>query len=123
MSSSTTTRLGPDPLSSGDGTRTAIFDLDRTLLPGSSLVPLGRALVRDGVLRPSDLARRRRRRGKLVSQRHLLQAVWGPQYQVETNYLRVYMAKVRSKLEPEPSRARYFITEPGVGYRFQSDGT
>ena len=63
-----------------------------------------------------------RNRGKLVRQRQLLQEVWGPQYQVETNYLRVYMAKVRSKLEPEPSRARYFITEPGVGYRFESTG-
>ncbi len=62
-----------------------------------------------------------RNEGKLVSQRQLLQEVWGPQYQVETNYLRVYMAKVRSKLEPEPARARYFITDPGVGYRFESD--
>ena len=58
--------------------------------------------------------------GKLVSQRQLLQEVWGPRYEVETNYLRVYMAKVRGKLEPDSSRARYFITEPGMGYRFES---
>ena len=58
--------------------------------------------------------------GKLVSQRQLLQEVWGPQYEDETNYLRVYMAQIRRKLEPEPSHPRYFITEPGMGYRFES---
>ncbi len=55
--------------------------------------------------------------GKLVSQRQLLQDVWGPAYGHETNYLRVHMANIRRKLEPEPSRPRYFITEPGMGYR------
>jgi two-component system KDP operon response regulator KdpE len=58
-----------------------------------------------------------RNAGKLVSQRQLLQDVWGPQYGDETNYLRVHMAHIRRKLEPEPSRPRYFITEPGMGYR------
>jgi two-component system KDP operon response regulator KdpE len=57
--------------------------------------------------------------GKLVSQRQLLQEVWGPRYEEETNYLRVYMAQIRRKLEPEPARPRYFITEPGMGYRFE----
>jgi two-component system KDP operon response regulator KdpE len=61
-----------------------------------------------------------RSRGKLVSQRQLLQEVWGPQYSTETNYLRVFMAQVRRKLEPEPARPRYFITEPGMGYRFEA---
>ncbi len=56
--------------------------------------------------------------GKLVSQRQLLQEVWGPQYERETNYLRVYLAQIRRKLEPEPARPRYFITEPRMGYRF-----
>jgi two-component system KDP operon response regulator KdpE len=56
--------------------------------------------------------------GKLVTQRKLLQDVWGPQYEKETNYLRVYMAQIRSKLEPDPSRPRYFITEARMGYRF-----
>jgi two-component system KDP operon response regulator KdpE len=60
-----------------------------------------------------------RNRGRLVSQTQLLQEVWGPQYHDETNYLRVFMAQVRRKLEPEPSRPRYFITEPGMGYRFE----
>ncbi len=58
-------------------------------------------------------------RGKLVDQRRLLQEVWGPQYGEETNYLRVYLAQIRRKLEPTPSRPRYFITEPGMGYRFE----
>ena len=57
--------------------------------------------------------------GQLVSQRQLLQDVWGPGYGDESNYLRVHMAHIRRKLEPEPSRPRYFITEPGMGYRFE----
>lgn len=56
--------------------------------------------------------------GKLVAQRQLLQEVWGPEYETETNYLRVFMAQVRRKLEPEPGHPRYFLTEPGMGYRF-----
>jgi two-component system KDP operon response regulator KdpE len=57
--------------------------------------------------------------GRLLTQRFLLQHVWGPHYERETNYLRVYMAQVRRKLEPDASRPRYFITEPGMGYRFE----
>jgi two-component system KDP operon response regulator KdpE len=60
-----------------------------------------------------------RHSGKLVSQRQLLQEVWGPAYETETNYLRVFIAQVRRKLEPQPSRPRYFVTEPGMGYRFE----
>jgi two-component system, OmpR family, KDP operon response regulator KdpE len=60
-----------------------------------------------------------RHRGKLVSQAQLLREVWGPQYGEETNYLRVFMAQIRRKLEPQPSSPRYFITEPGMGYRFE----
>jgi two-component system KDP operon response regulator KdpE len=56
---------------------------------------------------------------KLVSQRHLLQEVWGPAYETETNYLRVYIAQLRRKLEPDPSRPRHLLTEPGMGYRFE----
>jgi two-component system KDP operon response regulator KdpE len=59
-----------------------------------------------------------RHRGKLVTQQQLLQQVWGPQYEKETHYLRIYMSQIRRKLEPDPSRPRYFITEPGMGYRF-----
>jgi two-component system KDP operon response regulator KdpE len=60
-----------------------------------------------------------RHAGKLVAQKQLLQEVWGPAYERETNYLRVFMAQVRRKLEPEPGRPRYFFTEPGMGYRFE----
>jgi two-component system KDP operon response regulator KdpE len=56
---------------------------------------------------------------KLVTQRQLLQEVWGPQYERETNYLRVYLAQIRRKLEPDPARPRYFITEARMGYRFE----
>jgi DNA-binding response OmpR family regulator len=57
--------------------------------------------------------------GKLVTQRQLLQQVWGLQYEKETNYLRVYLAQIRQKLEPDPARPRYFITEARMGYRFE----
>jgi two-component system, OmpR family, KDP operon response regulator KdpE len=59
-----------------------------------------------------------RNAGRLVTQRQLLQEVWGPQYESESNYLRVYIAQLRRKLEPEPARPRYLLTEPGMGYRF-----
>ncbi|HTL85912.1 MAG TPA: response regulator transcription factor [Acidimicrobiia bacterium] len=61
-----------------------------------------------------------RNEGKLVTGRKLLQEVWGPQYGDEGNYLRVHMAHIRRKLEPNPAHPRYFITEPGMGYRFQN---
>ncbi|GGT22003.1 response regulator [Streptomyces chromofuscus] len=60
-----------------------------------------------------------RNTGRLVSQKQLLQEVWGPSYGKETNYLRVYMAQLRRKLEADPSHPKRFITEPGMGYRFE----
>ena len=57
--------------------------------------------------------------GRLVGQRQLLQEVWGPAYETETNYLRIYLAKLRKKLEPEPSRPRHLLTEPGLSVRLQ----
>ncbi|GAA3217813.1 response regulator [Actinocorallia longicatena] len=60
-----------------------------------------------------------RNAGRLVGQRQLLREVWGPSYETETNYLRVYLAQLRRKLEPDPSRPRYLITEAGMGYRFE----
>lgn len=59
-----------------------------------------------------------RNAGKLVTQTQLLHEVWGPQYEKETNYLRLYLAQLRRKLEPDPAQPRYLMTEPGVGYRF-----
>ncbi|QUQ71466.1 response regulator [Kutzneria sp. CA-103260] len=61
-----------------------------------------------------------RNRGRLVAQKQLLQDVWGPQYATESHYLRVYLAQLRRKLEPEPSRPRHLLTEPGMGYRFET---
>ena len=77
------------------------------------LTPIEWALVEQLVRSP----------GRLVSQRQLLHEVWGPQYDDETNYLRVHLANVRRKLEPEPSTPRYFVTEPGMGYRFEPPAT
>lgn len=60
-----------------------------------------------------------RRPGTLVTGAQLLAEVWGPGYEKETNYLRVYFAQLRRKLEDEPGTPRHFITEPGLGYRFE----
>lgn len=79
---------------------------------------------RDGVeihLTPTEwkiVAMLARRRGRLVRQRELLRAVWGPNYDRQTNYLRVHLASIRRKLEPDPSHPTLFITEAGMGYRF-----
>jgi two-component system, OmpR family, KDP operon response regulator KdpE len=59
--------------------------------------------------------------GKLLSQRQLLQEVWGPGYADATGNLRLYMAQLRRKLEPDPARPRWLLTEPGMGYRFEPD--
>jgi two-component system KDP operon response regulator KdpE len=62
------------------------------------------------------------RPGVLIRRERLLREVWGPAYGAETNYLRVYVANLRKKLEPEPARPRYLHTEPGMGYRFTPSG-
>ena len=83
-----------------------------------------RRVTRDGApvhLTPTEwglLAALAGRPGVLVGRERLLREVWGPSYGEETNYLRVYVANLRRKLEPDPSRPRYLHTEPGMGYRF-----
>ena len=62
-----------------------------------------------------------RHQGRLVSQRQLLQEVWGPEYEDEAHYLRVYMAQLRRKLEDDPANPVFFVTEVGRGYRFVPD--
>jgi two-component system KDP operon response regulator KdpE len=57
--------------------------------------------------------------GRLVTRRFLLRQVWDPEHETQTSYLRVYFASLRRKLEPNPAQPRYFITEAGIGYRFQ----
>lgn len=58
--------------------------------------------------------------GKVVTHRTLLRAVWGPEYEDEAHYLRVFVGQLRRKIEPNPSRPRYLLTEPGIGYRLQA---
>ena len=61
-----------------------------------------------------------RNRGKLVTQKQLLQDVWGPAYTTESHYLRVYLAGLRRKLERTPADPKHLLTEPGMGYRFEA---
>jgi two-component system, OmpR family, KDP operon response regulator KdpE len=58
---------------------------------------------------------------KVLTDRMLLQQVWGPDYGDESHYLHVYVARLRRKIENDPQEPKYFVTEPGVGYRFRSD--
>jgi two-component system, OmpR family, KDP operon response regulator KdpE len=82
-----------------------------------------RAVTRDGEavhLTPIEydlLAELTQQRGKLLTHRQLLTAVWGPGFTAETHYLRVHIAHLRAKLERDPSRPRHIVTDPGVGYR------
>jgi two-component system KDP operon response regulator KdpE len=98
-----------------------------TIAVGDHTVDLGsRSVTRDGAdvrLSPTEWRLREyllRHPGKLLSQRALLHDVWGPQYLTESNYLRQYMARLRRKLEPDPTHPRHLLTEPGMGYRFQA---
>lgn len=59
--------------------------------------------------------------GKVITHKHLLKEVWGNAYAGQTHYLRIYMAQLRHKLEADPARPRFFINEPGVGYRLKTD--
>jgi two-component system KDP operon response regulator KdpE len=59
--------------------------------------------------------------GKVLTHRQILREVWGPQYEEETPYLRVYVAQLRHKLEADPANPTLLITEPGVGYRLMAD--
>jgi two-component system KDP operon response regulator KdpE len=97
-----------------------------TIAIGDHTVDLGtRSITRDGAdvrLSPTEwrlLEYLLRHPGKLLSQRALLHDVWGPQYLTESNYLRQYMARLRRKLEPDPTHPRHLLTEPGMGYRFR----
>ena len=105
--------------------RSGVADADQVVETPAFRIDLGaKQVVRDGAdvrLTPTEwglLEALVRRPGRLVGQRQLLHEVWGPSYDKETHYLRVYMAQLRRKLEPDPARPRYFLTEPGMGYRF-----
>ena len=62
-----------------------------------------------------------RHAGKVVTHQQLLREVWGPAHTDQAHYVRIYMAHLRHKLEAEPARPRYLLTEPGVGYRLAAD--
>ena len=91
--------------------------------PGFTVDLMNKRVLRDGDevrLTPTEwhmIEVLARHHGRLVSQRQLLQEVWGPEYGNESNYLRVYMAQIRRKLELDPAAPRAFVTEPGRGYR------
>lgn len=93
---------------------------------GLSIDLEGHVVRRDGVevrLTPTEfalLAQLVTHAGKVVTHRQLLQRVWGPEYGDEAEYLRVYVQRLRRKIEPEPAAPRYLFTEPGLGYRFAS---
>ncbi|GGP53829.1 MULTISPECIES: response regulator transcription factor [Streptomyces] len=97
----------------------------RVSTPTFTLDLLAKKATRDGApvrLTPTEwhlLEVLIRHRGRLVTQRQLLQEVWGPTYRTQSNYLRVYMAQLRRKLEADPSHPRYLVTAPGMGYRFE----
>ena len=105
----------------------------KRVIRASADVPVGAAGTAPGTASPSDADIRLtptewhllevlvRHPGKLLSQRQLLHEVWGPGYADATGNLRLYMAQLRRKLEPDPARPRWLLTEPGMGYRFQPE--
>src|SRR4029453_14300866 len=106
--------------------------LRRAAPPGSPVIEVGelrldldkRALFRNGELvplTPHEFGLMRlftRNPGKLLTHRTILKEVWGPAYQSESHYLHVYVSQLRRKLEHDPTRPRYLLTEAGSGYRF-----
>ena len=101
---------------------------DPVIHAGAVVIDLVRRVItREGVavhVTPTEwqlLVELARQAGKVLTQRMLLQRVWGPEYGDEAQYLRVYINQLRRKLEADPARPRILITEPGVGYRFIAD--
>ena len=101
-------------------------DDDRTIVTADFTIDLGARKITCGEstvrLTPTEWSLLEilvRHGGKLVGQKQLLTDIWGPTAERETHYLRVYIAQLRRKLEPDPSHPRYLITEPGAGYRFE----
>ena len=103
-------------------------DAAGTLRFGDIEVDLARRLVRaegrDVHLTPIEfrlLGCLAQNAGMVLTHRHLLREVWGPSYIEQSHYLRIYMKQLRHKLEPDPARPRYLLTETGVGYRLASE--
>jgi two-component system, OmpR family, KDP operon response regulator KdpE len=88
----------------------------RINLPGRAVTVAGKQVQ----LTPNEFDLLRlfaRHRGKLLTHKTILREVWGPAYDAESHYLHVYVSQLRRKLEPDPTRPRYILTEPGAGYR------
>ncbi len=107
--------------------RAAPDSLSSVLEVGPLRVDLGRRLTflgdREVHLTPTQyklFATLMRNAGKVMTHEQILFSVWGPAYTRETQYLRVYMGHLRRKFEEDPARPRYFLTEPGVGYRLRA---
>ena len=102
--------------------------LTRYEAPGLVVDLASHRVTRDGAdvrLTPTEfklLARLVRQAGQVVTHRHLLADVWGPQHTEQTHYLRLYMGQLRAKLEAEPADPVLLLTEPGVGYRLAEPG-
>jgi two-component system KDP operon response regulator KdpE len=108
--------------------RGAKQDAAGTLQFGNIEVDLERRLVRangrDVHLTPIEfrlLGCLARHAGMVLTHRHLLREVWGPSYVDQSHYLRIYMKQLRHKLEPDPARPRFLLTETGVGYRLAAE--
>ncbi|MBK9739109.1 MAG: response regulator [Actinobacteria bacterium] len=93
------------------------IDLGRKTLTDRSLAPIHLTPTEWGVLETLVRAN-----GLLVTSADLLSEVWGPGYEEQTNYLRVYVGQLRRKIEPDVTRPRYLLTTPGIGYRFDASG-
>jgi two-component system KDP operon response regulator KdpE len=105
-----------------DGAESAVYEGDRLRVDlAARLVYLDSKEVH---LTPNEYklqAALVRHAGKVLTHRHLLKEVWGPNFVEHTNYLRVHMSQLRRKIEAEPARPRYILTESGVGYRLRAD--
>ncbi len=87
----------------------------------SRVVTLGGAEVRLTPIEYRLLTTLARKKGRVLTYQQLLKEVWGPRYATQKQYLHVYMGHLRSKLELDPTRPRFLVTEPGVGYRLKVD--
>jgi two-component system, OmpR family, KDP operon response regulator KdpE len=107
--------------------RASADSLDSTLEVGELRIDFGKRLAfvsgREVRLTPTQyklFGTLMRNAGKVLTHEQILFTVWGPAYTKETQYLRVYMGQLRQKLEGDPARPRYLVTEPGVGYRLRA---
>lgn len=107
----------PPPVEGADGTRVEIGELVIDL--AHRRVSLAGAVVLLASTEFDLVAALAQRRGRPITDRQLLNAVWGPGHERDTHRLRVAVARIRAKLEREPSRPEYFKTEPGIGYRLR----